>query len=83
MIVNSGFREENHVNSHTNLHHLEELVSDLVNQISLLTAENRVLKEGLTPRKSMLTSRKFISRSNYTTCFFGGASFRFFSYFFE
>jgi hypothetical protein len=25
-------------NSHSNLHHLEELVSDLSNQISLLTA---------------------------------------------
>ncbi|TRT82898.1 MAG: hypothetical protein EWV63_18655 [Microcystis aeruginosa Ma_OC_H_19870700_S124] len=70
-------------NSHSNLHHLEKLVSDLVTQISLLTAENRVFKEGLTPRKLMLTSRKFISRLNYTTCFSGGASFRFFSYFFE
>ena len=34
-------------NSHSNLHHLEELVSDLSNQISLLTAENRAIKERL------------------------------------
>ena len=34
-------------NSHSNLHHLEKLVSDLVNQISLLTAENRAIKERL------------------------------------
>ena len=32
-------------NSHSNLHHLEKLVSDLVTQISLLTAENRAIKE--------------------------------------
>lgn len=70
-------------NSHSNPHHLDELFSDLANQISLVTAENRVLKEGLTPRKSMLTSRKFISRSNCIACFSWGASFRFFSYFFE
>ncbi|MFM2380597.1 MAG: hypothetical protein RLZZ143_3180 [Cyanobacteriota bacterium] len=34
-------------NSPSNLHHLEKLVSDLVNQISLLTAENRDIKERL------------------------------------
>ena len=34
-------------NSPSNLHHLEKLVSDLVNQISLLTAENRAIKERL------------------------------------
>ncbi|GEA28455.1 hypothetical protein MiAbW_03030 [Microcystis aeruginosa NIES-4325] len=34
-------------NSHSNLHHLEKLVSDLVTQISLLTAENRAIKERL------------------------------------
>ena len=34
-------------NSHINLHHLEKLVSDLVTQISLLTAENRAIKERL------------------------------------
>jgi len=34
-------------NSHSNLHPLEKLVSDLVTQISLLTAENRAIKERL------------------------------------
>jgi hypothetical protein len=58
-------------NSHSNLHHLDELVSDLANQISLLTAENRALKEGLILRKSMFTSRKFISRSNCIAVFLG------------
>ncbi|NCS07373.1 MAG: hypothetical protein GPJ07_12600 [Microcystis aeruginosa G13-07] len=41
-------------NSHSNLHHLEELVSDLSNQISLLTAENRAIKERLTYLESDL-----------------------------
>lgn len=34
-------------NSLSNPHHLEELVSDLANQISLLTAENHAIKERL------------------------------------
>jgi regulator of replication initiation timing len=34
-------------NSLSNLHHLEELVSDLANQINLLTTENQAIKERL------------------------------------